>query len=176
MPAPATPQQILQNLPAGVSLAQVARVAGFSERELYRLRAGQRTTTNPDTLARLKLAITRIRNRREDGPAIYEALYKALLVICAAELQVAISDVHAYDPARRRVNDALWMQCSRVHWLARYLMGPGLGVSVSDVARAAGATKQAVSLSLKEVELMRDEVDFETRVARLEAQLLGSDW
>ena len=170
---PASPQDILRSLPAGVSLSHLARVAGMSHVQLFRLRSGARKGVNPDTAGRLRLAITRIRARQTEGAPVYAALYRSLLVICADHCGVDVAIVHGHDPARRRVMDELWMKCARVHWLARYMMGPGLGVSVSDVARAAGVSKQAVSLSLKEVELMRDQPGFDAEIETLQQRITG---
>jgi hypothetical protein len=52
-------------------------------------------------------------------------------------------------------------------------MNVTLGFSMADVGRAEGVTKAAVSSSMPEIELRRDDPEFDAMLARLELQLLG---
>ncbi|MCW5697894.1 MAG: LacI family DNA-binding transcriptional regulator, partial [Bauldia sp.] len=107
-----------------------------------------------DTLGRLNLALKRFKLARggDPGPLSVHASYRFALVLAAFELRADAKAVLFSDPARRATADEEWLAASRVRELAFWTLNGMGGVKVSDVARAAGVTKQTVSKAIQRVE------------------------
>lgn len=168
-----TVDQILAQAPPGVSLAAVARVAGFHPNFLSQLRTGRKRLT-PATVARLRLALTRLRAAEADGPAAAHALYRSLLVVAAHELGRDPLAVQCLDVHAKRTADERWNADMQAHKLARWAMNQVFGFSQADIARAIGLTKQAVSLSMDAVTVRcRSDDGFARLLAGLREKLTG---
>lgn len=113
-----------------------------------------RSEPRPDTLARLNHALDRFKlsYAGDKGPIAVHAAYKAALVIAAGQLKADFRNVFFSDPARKATADTEWLAAARVRRLAFWITNQMLGFGVTDVARAAGVTKQAVSSAKKELE------------------------
>jgi len=114
----------------------------------------ERGTMRPDTLAKLNAALSRF-HLAYDGEvrelAIHSA-YKAAMVIAAFQLQANARAALAADPSRKATADKDWLAAARVRRLAYWIANGMLGFRVTEVARAAGVTKQAVSNAIKDLE------------------------
>lgn len=135
--------------------------AGIGTRTWHRTMAGT-TEPRPDTIARLASALDRFKRAAggELGPLSVHSAYKASLVIAAMHLRADAKAVIFSDPGRKATADKEWLEAARVRRVAYWISNALLGFRVSDVARAAGVTKQAVSSGIKELE---DDNDPETR-------------
>jgi hypothetical protein len=107
----------------------------------------------PSTLAKLSLALQRFRLAYggDSGPLTVRAAYIAALMLSAQMLKGDAREAIFSDPARKATGDAKWLQAARVRrlafWTSNYLMG----FRVSEIGRAAGLTKQAVSKAITDV-------------------------
>lgn len=108
----------------------------------------------PDTLARLNHALERFKlsYAGDKGPLAVHAAYKAALVIAAGQLKANFKAAFFSDPSRKATADADWLASARVRRLAYWISNGMLGFRVTEIARAAGVTKQAVSSAIKELE------------------------
>lgn len=84
-------------------------------------------------------------------------IFRGYLVTAAHALGLDPEVVTASDPGRRATNDPVWARCAHARALAVYCMGMEHGLGPSALGRAAGVTKQAVSIMLKRVEDLRDD-------------------
>jgi hypothetical protein len=167
-----TVRELLRRIPEGVSIVRVAVLAELNPDHIRQIVKGKRKGS-PASVAKIKLALARLRARATDGPSVEFCLYQALLARAAQALSVSIAEVRASDPADKGRTPAARM-CAQVRWLAFYLMNVGFGVAGAQVARAAGVSKNAVSLALKEVELRREtDNDFADLLDQLELELMG---
>lgn len=125
----------------------------------------------PATIARLNLALKRFSigffggEAAELGP---HAAYRASLVIASFVMRAEPRRVLNSDPAKRATLNPEWMAAARVRRVGYYIASQFLGFRASDLARAAGVTKQAISTALKE---LYDERDTDPALARVLAQL-----
>lgn len=166
-----TVRELLQRMPEGMSIARVAVLAEMNPDHIRQIVKGKRKGS-PASIAKIKLALARLRARATDGPSVEFCLYQALLARAAQALNVSIAEVRAPRAINGRIPAA--RLCAQVRWLAFYLMNVGFGVPGAQVARAAGVSKNAVSLALKEVELRREvDADFAQLVDALELELVG---
>jgi transcriptional regulator with XRE-family HTH domain len=157
-----------------LSLARLAAVAGLHPSHLSKIKLGKRKPTAA-TVAKLRLALVRIRTRQVAAPNKDVALYRALLALACTELGLDAALVQNSNPALRFNLNQEWRDASYARWLAQYLMNCGLGVSQSDVARACGLTKQAICKNLPEIEDRRErDAAFDVMVSRLEELLVGA--
>jgi len=107
----------------------------------------------PATIAKLNLALQRFKLAYggDSGPLTVRAAYTGALLLSALMLKGDARDAIFSDPARKATGDPQWMQAARVRrlafWISNYLMG----FRVSEIGRAAGLTKQAVSKGITEV-------------------------
>jgi hypothetical protein len=163
---------ILQKLPPGISVSELARVAQIHPVDLLKMKSGKRQVT-PRSLGQLQLAAARIRCRQTDGAASLNALFRSLLVLAAGQMGVDPVMAQNSAPSKRHTGSVEWRNAAFARWIARYLMNVTLGFSMADVGRAEGVTKAAVSSSMPEIELRRDDPEFDAMLARLELQLLG---
>lgn len=128
--------------------------AGIGTRTYYDALSGKTEAPRGDTLARLNHALARfnLSFAGDKGPISVHAAYKMALVIAAAQLKADARAVMFSDPARKATADKEWLAYARVRRLAYWICNQMAGFGVTDVARAAGVTKQAVSNAKKELE------------------------
>lgn len=161
---------LIEKLPTGVSAADLAQVAELHPTHLNQLRSGKRNASAA-TLGRLKLAFVRLKARQVAGGATHNALFRALLLIAAIEVGVDPVLAQTGGPSG---NLDTREKLKQARWIARYLMNVTLGFTMADIGRAEGVTKATVSASMPEIELLRDDPEFDDRLARLEQRLLGA--
>lgn len=127
--------------------------AGYSLRSYYYACAG-RVNPSPATLAKLNTALNRFRLGfgAEATQLAPHATYRACLVLAAFYLKSDPRAALASDPSRRANANREWSQAAAVRQLAIWIANGQLGFGVSDLARAAGVTKQAVSAATRAVE------------------------
>lgn len=154
------------------SLAEIARMAEMSPAYLSHLRSGRRNA-KPSTLARVRMGIARLRTKQIGGNHEAIVIYRVTLAMCATTLGLDAALIQVSDPGAKRASNKEWRDASFARWLAQYLMNTGLGMKQTYVARVAGVTKQAVSLAMQEIELKRDDPEFEAMISRLEHSILG---
>lgn len=109
---------------------------------------------SPATLRKLNTALGRFKLSlagKPDKMALHGA-YRCALVLAAAELKADPRSVLISDPARKATSDRIWMQEARARRLAYWITHRLLGFRVTEVADAAGVTKQAISKGVQEVE------------------------
>lgn len=162
----------------GLSIAELERQARLGTNHLRDLLRGAHDP-KPATLARLQLALHRYKRRQSvesDDQFALNIIFRMAVGQAARELDRDPAKVLASDPARRATQDADWSAASEVRDLAIYLMNCGAGFRQTDVARAAGVTKQAVSLAVQRVENRSDEGSaFEAMLTRLTSNIMG-EW
>lgn len=167
-------ESILQRLPAGATVGELAHLAKIQYAVLWQMKTGGRQVTTR-TIGQLRLALSRIRARQVDGDQAHNALFRSLLVLAAMEIGVDPVFAQNSVPSKRHSGNCDWRNAAFARWIARYLMNVTLGFSMADVGRAEGVTKAAVSASMPEIELKRDEPEFDALIARLERHLLGGE-
>jgi len=110
------------------------------------------------TLGRLQTALDRL--RRGVGGEAYSlaphAAFKACMVVAAAYMQADVKAVLDADPSRRATANPEWQRAAEVRRVGYFIANQLLGFKISDLARAAGVTKQAVSRAIPELEWERD--------------------
>lgn len=131
--------------------------AGVGVRTYYN-NLNSKTDARPDTLAKLNHALDRFKlsYAGDKGPLAVHVAYKLALVIAAGQLKADARETFSADPARKATADAEWLAAARVRRLAFWIINQIGGFGVTDVARAAGVTKQAVSSAIKELESDED--------------------
>lgn len=151
-----------------VTVTSLCVQAGVGTRTFYEALNGEKEM-RASTLAKLNMALGRFKRAYggEKGPLTIHAAYKASLVLAAAHLKADARNVIFSDPSRKATANKEWMEAARVRRFAYWITSNMLGFGPSDVARAAGVTKQAVSTAIKEVE---DDEDPEIRVLRLQIE------
>lgn len=172
MTATAKLAEILAKRPAGVSLARLARFAEIHPSELSRLANGKRTAS-PGTLNRLKIAIQRLKAGATKGSQSDFVNFRMLLTRASLALSLDPVKVRAANSFKMDRSDFA-RKAAKARWLAFYLMNVAFEVRAVQVAWAAGVSKNAVSLALREIELMREtDPAFDGLVAALETELVG---
>jgi transcriptional regulator with XRE-family HTH domain len=149
------------------TLAEIAHAAEIDPAYLSNLRAG-RKNPGPRTIARLRHAIARLKQRCTEGPSADVVAYRAVLAISAKALNLDAKEVLASDPHARKAACKGWRDACLARWLAQALLNSGLNIRQADVARASGVTRQAVSLAMREIENRRSEPAFDALVTELE--------
>jgi transcriptional regulator with XRE-family HTH domain len=140
-----------------ISQTSLCSAAGVAVRTYYDGVRGQ--PVRPATVAKLNHALKRfqIGFAGEAGAIAPHAAFKACLVLASFMLGAdARAALHA-DPSRRATADPEWLKASRARRLAFSIANQQCGFHVSDVARAAGVTKAAVSTAIKELMDLRDD-------------------
>ena len=152
------------------SLYAVARAAGMHPSHLSDVVVGRCVATRA-TVARIRLAVARLKSGAADGSLQSALVFKVLLVLACVQLGIDPADVKAQGPARKASERPEWMQAAKARRLAQYVMNVSLGFAQAEVARASGVTRQAVSLAARNVENLRENQDTEQLLARLEVWL-----
>lgn len=168
-----SPAAIVAPVMGQFSLADVAAAAGLNAQHVYLVVQGNRLAA-PTTVSRLRMGVARLRSRSTEGQYEWSAYYRTALALAALALGESPDAVQASDPARKATKDAAWMRATGVRKLALYLMNAGLGLRQTDVARAAGVTKQMVSLAVREIEEKREAPAFDALVVKMEGWILGA--
>lgn len=106
------------------------------------------------TVARLNAALNRFRLGfgGEAAAIAPEQAYKMCLINAAFWLKSDKRTALNSDPSRRATANAEWKEAADVRRLAFWIATQQCGFRGSDVARAAGVTKAAVSAAVKELE------------------------
>lgn len=145
-----------------IPISELCRQAGVSDRA-WRYMLDGRKTPRPATLAKLAAALARCRRTNAgSGPAGNEAAYRAAIVVAAMVTRADARAALAADPAAKASANPLWLAAAQTRRLAFWIANGQLGLRVTDIARAAGVTKQAVSSAISELE---DDDDPETQQA-----------
>lgn len=112
----------------------------------------------PATLAKLNHALNRFRIGfgGEASAIAPHAAFKACILIAALMTDADAREALNADPSRRATADPIWLAASRTRRIAFSIANQWLGFTISDVARAAGVTKAAVSAAIKELEDLQD--------------------
>lgn len=137
----------------GITIEKLASAAGLTERGYRFCRDGLRQPGEA-TISALNTALSRFKMGfgGEAGQLAPHAAFKACLVLAAFYLKSDARAALASVPSRRANADPVWAQAADVRRLALWIANGQLGFGVSDLARAAGVTKQAVSAATRGVE------------------------
>lgn len=141
-----------------IPVSSLCATAGIGRRT-YDYVLGGRSQPTPATMAKLQRALGRYRIGfgGEAGQLAPHSTFRAVQVLAAFHLKVDARQAISADPARRATMDRDWRQAAKVRRAALYITNQFFGFTQSDLARAAGMTKQAVSAAIKELEDERDE-------------------
>lgn len=167
----------LQRRLAKISIDALERAARIGRGHYRRLLRGLHKA-GAGLVGRLRIALSRLKLRQScdsDADFTMAIAYRMAVAIAAGGLERDPAEVHGQDPARRATQDPAWMRAAEVRRLAVYLMNTGAGFRQTDTARAAGLTKQAVSLAVREIEERRSDAGFDALVERLTISIVG-DW
>jgi transcriptional regulator with XRE-family HTH domain len=164
---------ILNPLLAKYSQAEIARVAGINTNYLNSLVAGRRKP-GAATLGKLRRAGPHLKHGQNRRSADLSIKYRFALVVAAFALRLDPVMVQASLPAAKQAANKEWRNASFARWIAWYLLNSSFGLSQAEVARAAGVTKQAVSLAMRQITEKRDETEFDKLLFHLD-QCLGLD-
>lgn len=157
----------------GLSIADVARRAGITDRTYANYRAGARTL-RPATARALWRALQMAGAPSETGPDEHTRRhYRLVLALLAERHGVALPDVERHDPARRATNDPDWMRAARLRRLAVYLCNTAFALPQAELARVTGLSPAAVSLACADIEQERDEPATERMLDDLTTLLIG---
>lgn len=126
--------------------------AGVGTRTWYDAIEGTKEA-RPATLAKLNLALQRYRlaYAGDTGPLTVRGAYIAALMLAAQMLKSDAKAALFSDPARKATGDPQWLAAARVRRLAFWMANGLMGFKVSEIGRAAGLTKQAVSKAITDV-------------------------
>lgn len=140
-----------------IPATKLCALAGIGRRTYDYMRAGT-TVPQASTIGRLQTALNRFRlgfggEAQDIAP---HAAFKACVVLAALEMQADAKAALAADPGRRATANPEWQQAAEVRRVGYFIANQFLGFRISDLARAAGVTKQAVSSAIRELEWDRD--------------------
>lgn len=161
----------------GMTRTALERAAGLAGSYYSKLLSGA-CAARPGTLARLKMALQRFALRQSvesDDDYTLSVAYRLAVAMAAQALAEDPRIVQQELPGRRATQSAAWMRAAEVRRLAVYLMNAGCGFNQAEVARAAGMTRQAVSLACRALEEKREDKDFDRMLDELTAAVMG-EW
>lgn len=144
-----------------ISTVRLCGSAGVG-RQTYRDALAGLYAPRPATLAKLNHALHRfqIGFAGEASKIAPHAAFKACIILAAFsagdEWDKKAKSALAADPARRATADPAWLSAAHTRRIAFAIANQVFGFSISDVARAAGVTKAAVSAAIREIEDGRD--------------------
>lgn len=172
---PALQQIERRRMALNVSRTELATAAGIALTYYSGFLIAGKRRPRESTLARLNTALSNIaRKRGTDSDFPMTVAYRLALIVAAHALGHDAAAAQTADPARRATQCPDWMKAAEVRRLALYLLTSECGFSQSEVARAAGLTKQAVSEACKDLENIRDEGSaFEAKVDMLRDWIMG---
>lgn len=136
-----------------VSVVSLCTQAGVGRQTFYEALKGVQVA-RPATLAKLSAALGRFKlsYTGDPGPMAAHATYRMALLLSAQVLGADPRQALFSDPADKATANKEWRESARVRRLAFWLANGLLGFKVTEIARAAGVTKQAVSSAIKELE------------------------
>lgn len=160
-----------RRLTMGITIERLCGAAGLTEKG-YRLCAKGLREATPATLGKLNTALNRFRLGfgAEASEIAPHAAYKLCLIVAAFQIRKHLADSAGLlgpwqdalatetrqaltaDPSRRANADPEWARAARVRQLGIWIANGQLGFKTSDLARAAGMTKQAISAATRAVE------------------------
>jgi hypothetical protein len=165
-------KKLVESVPH-VSQMQLARIAHMDPVHLSKMLHGERPV-HDRTLARLKFAVQRLRCGESEGLAQTNALYRALVVMCAQRMGRDPATVQATDTRASRNFNKDWQDNVMCHSMARYLMCEVFALRQVDLARSLGVTKQAMQQNIATVARREeDDASFAGILAELSRQLMG---
>jgi hypothetical protein len=145
-----------------ISTVRLCGSAGVG-RQTYRYALAGLYAPRPATLAKLNHALHRfqIGFAGEASRIAPHAAYKACVILACFLADKDDWDKKAKialgaDPARRATADPVWLAAAHTRRVAFAIANQVFGFSISDVARAGGVTKAAVSAAIPELEDLRD--------------------
>lgn len=147
----------------GLSTTRLCSAADVG-RQTYRDAQGGLSRPSPATLAKLNHALKRfsIGFAGEAGAIAPHAAFKACLLLAtfatkpSEDWSVDAKAALNADPGRRATSDPVWLAASKTRRIAFSIANQFFGFKISDIARAAGCTKAAVSAAIQELEDQRD--------------------
>lgn len=157
----------------GIATHVMLAAAAVSARTWDYLRAGH-TLPQRGTLIRLERALDRIERGAplEQPPHIIASFWCVATLFFAAELDVSPDIALAPDGASCP-EDPVWLAGSRARQLGFYLTNTELGVSVTQLAKACGTTKQRVHKAVNRIEDLRDDPAIDQLLDRASVHLSG---
>lgn len=153
--------------------AELCRLSGVAWRAYADARDG-RACPRKATIAKLKSGLASARSgkgqeARQLGPA---AALKSLIILVARERGDDPALALRSDPSLRATFSAEWSNHATTRRIAIYLANGALGFRTSDIGRALGMTKQAISIAVTQIEDARDQDGAMAKlIDRLEAWL-----
>lgn len=144
-----------------IPIEKLCAAASYDQRTYHRATLGE-VTVRPATLAKLNHALHRfqIGFAGEASQIAPHAAFKACVILAAfaagGEWHARAKSVLSDDPGRRATADKTWLANAHIRRIGFSIANQVFGFSQSDVARAAGVTKAAVSQALGEIEDLRD--------------------
>lgn len=132
--------------------------AGVGTSTYYEVLDGTRAA-RPATIAKLNQALGRFKlaYAGDSGPLTVHAAWKGALLIAAFTLKADPRGVLFSDPSRRATSDPVWREQAHARRMAYWLANGLMGFRATEVARAAGVSKQAVSQGIKDLDQQRDQ-------------------
>jgi hypothetical protein len=140
-----------------IPISRLCAAAGYDCATFYAVRAG-RKQPQASTLAKLQLALKRFQTGfgGEASAIAPHAAVKGCIALAAFYLGADIRAVLNAEPGRRATANPEWMQAAQARRLGLWIANQWFGFKQSDLARAAGMTKQAVQAAVSELEWERD--------------------
>lgn len=106
------------------------------------------------TIGKLQQALGRFKKAMagDPGPLACYVAYRCALAMAAEVLGLDAHAVLASDPARKATADKDWLAESRARRLAFWIVNGQFGFKATAIGMAAGVSKQAVSVGVREVD------------------------
>jgi len=129
----------------------------------------------PATIARLNQALARFKLAfaGDAGPLHLHAGWKLALVLAAFTLKADARGALLSDPKRRATANPEWLGEAHTRRLAYWMANGLMGFRATEIGRAAGVSKQAVSQGIRELMDKRDEDKDLDRACRQLEEVLG---
>lgn len=127
------------------------------------------------TLAKLQLALKRIHigfGGEAEGISP-KAAFSGAMVIAANYMKADAYKALNSDPSRRATANPEWLRAAQVRKVGYWIANGCMGFRTSDIGRAAGVTKQAVSNAIADVETERDRDPDLDRICREIERVFG---
>lgn len=158
----------------GLSLEELARLAGVSERSVRRALRERRPASEAVLVAMEQALIWA--KRGADEPSPIRAAWRMALYLMASDLGLSMSqiDAEAADPKRKATNNPEWMLAARVRRRAVYCLNAVFGYRQHELVAVSGLTPAGVSRICREIEDERDEDGaLDRRFDELSRELMG---
>jgi transcriptional regulator with XRE-family HTH domain len=140
-----------------IPVSDLTQAAGLSERNYRRFRQGE-LQARPSTIARLNTALAGFKTSlgKASGDLATPAAFKLCVVTAAFYLNGDAHSALNADPRRKGIAADAGLEATRIRRLAYWISNQMFGFSQTAIAQAAGVTKQAVCIALREIEDLRD--------------------